>query len=337
MTPTGPNAVAVADQPPLLSCAGVHDARHRIAGRVVQTPVIRSDDLERMAGARLWLKAENLQRGGSFKIRGALLAVDRLVAAGSRGVVAQSTGNHALAVALAAAQHRLPAVLVLPTDAAPTKVRRIRETGAEVLQAGTTLAERVAVVEEVGETCGYDAVDPYQNPDVVAGQGTATAELLHQVDAADGRLDAVVLPVGGGSAVAGAVLATAGQGVDVYAAEPGAVPALTAALRAGGPVTVDAKPTIADGLRPDRIGRLPYDLVHDAVAEVFTIDEDAIAEALRLALVHARLLVEPAAATALAGALRLAAAGRARDIGVLVSGGNVETGLVASVLGRQTS
>ncbi|MFI6985629.1 threonine/serine dehydratase [Embleya sp. NPDC050154] len=335
--PIGRDAVAVTDQPPLLSFEGVQDARRRIAGRVTRTPVVRSEELERPTGARLWLKAENLQRGGSFKIRGALLAMDRLTGAGSVGVVAQSTGNHAIAVALAAARCRLPAVLVLPTDAAPTKVRRIRETGAEVLLAGTTLAERIAVVEELGHTRGYDEIDPYQNPDVVVGQGTATAELIHQVAAADGRLDAVVVPVGGGSAVAGACLATAGRGIDVYGAEPGAVPALTEALRAGGPVTVDAKPTIADGLRPDRIGRLPYDLVHDTVAGVFTIEESAIAEAMRLVLLRARLLIEPAAATAVAGALRLAADGRARDIGVLVSGGNVEPRLVASLLDEQAA
>ncbi|MGA4844504.1 threonine ammonia-lyase [Streptomyces sp. G45] len=332
--------MSLADQLPPLSHEGVHEARRRIADRVVRTPVVRSEELERVAahGARLWLKAENLQRGGSFKMRGALLAVERLRAVGSPGVVAQSTGNHAIAVAMAAAEHRLPAVLVLPTDAAPTKVRRIRETGAEVLQAGTTLAERIAVVGDVRATRGYDEIDPYQNPDVVAGQGTATADLLHQVEAVGGHLDAVVVPVGGGSAIAGACLATAGRGIDVYGAEPTAVPALTAALRAGGPVTVDAGPTIADGLRPDRVGQLPYDLAHRAVAGVFTLDEDAIADALRLVLVHARLLVEPAAATAVAGALRLAAEGRARDIGVLVSGGNAEPSLVASLLdGRATT
>lgn len=329
------SAQAVAPQPPLLSREGVLDARRRLVGRLTRTPVVRSDDLDRAAGARLWLKAENLQRGGSFKMRGALLAVDRLAAAGSVGVVAQSTGNHAIAVALAAAEHGLPAVLVLPVDAAAAKVRRIRDLGARVVREGTTLAERIAVVEELKRTGGLDEVDPYENPDVVAGQATATADLLHQVAAAGGRLDAVVLPVGGGSALAGACLATTGHDIGVHGAEPAAVPALTEALRAGGPVTVDARPTIADGLRPDRIGRLPYGLVHDRVAAVHTIDEDAIAEALRLVLVHARLVVEPAAATAVAGALRLAAQGRARDIGVLVSGGNVEPGLMASVLDRR--
>jgi threonine dehydratase len=346
MTGTDTGGVLVADEPPLLSYDGVHDAQRRLAERVVRTPVVRCEELDRLAGARLWLKAENLQRGGSFKMRGALLAVERLVAAGSRGVVAQSTGNHAIAVALAAREHGLPAVLVLPRDAAPTKIRRIREAGAEVLQAGTTLAERTAALAEVRAARGLDVIDPYQNPDVVAGQGTATAELLGQVTAAGGRLDAVVLPVGGGSAVAGACLATRGHGIEVIAAEPVAVPALSEALRAGRPVTVPARPTIADGLRPDRIGALPFDLARETVAEVLVIDEAAIGEALRLALVHARLLIEPAAATALAGALRFAAGRRAgeranerageragvRDVGVLLSGGNVETALVAGLL-----
>ncbi|MFI6644609.1 threonine/serine dehydratase [Streptomyces sp. NPDC050504] len=331
------NAVAdaVVAPPSALSPEGVRDARLRLAGRVARTPLVRSDELDRAAGARLWLKAENLQRGGSFKMRGALLAVDRLACSGSVGVVAQSTGNHAIAVALAAARHGLPAVLVLPVDAAGTKVRRIQEAGARVVRAGTTLAERIAVVEELKHAHGLDEIDPYQNPDVVLGQATATEDLLHQVREAEGHLDALVLPVGGGSALAGACLAATGRDVDVYGAEPLAVPALTAALRAGGPVTVDARPTIADGLRPDRIGRLPYDLAHDRVAGVYTIEEEAIAEALRLVLVHARLVVEPAAATAVAGALRLAADGRARDIGVLVSGGNVEPRLVASLLDGQ--
>ncbi|WP_329224129.1 threonine ammonia-lyase [Streptomyces canus] len=334
MAGIGTSAATVLDSPPLLSYEGVHDALRRVAEHVVRTPVVRNEELDRLAGARLWLKAENLQRGGSFKMRGALLAVERLVAAGSTGVVAQSTGNHAIAVAMAAAEHRLPAVLVLPTDAAPTKVSRIRDAGAEVFQAGTTLAERVSLVEQLKAARGLDEIDPYQNPDVVAGQGTATAELLQQVHVAGGRLDAVVLPVGGGSALAGACLATRGHGIDVFGAEPAAVPALSAALRAGHPVTVDVRPTIADGLRPDRIGQLPYDLAHETVADVLAVDEDAIAEALCLILTSARLLVEPAAATALAGALRVAATGRARDIGVLISGGNVETSLVASLLNR---
>lgn len=312
----------------------VREAGLRLTGRVVRTPVLRSDDLDELAGARLWLKAENIQRGGSFKLRGALLAVEALVASGSRGVVAQSTGNHAIAVAVAAQELRIPAVLVLPTDATPGKVHRIRAAGAEVVLAGTLLADRVATVEELREARGFDVVDPYQNAHVVGGQGTATAELLEQVSAAGARLDAVVLPVGGGSAIAGACLAAAGQSVAVFGAEPLAVPALTEALRAGGPVTVGGGPTIADGLRPDRIGQLPFDICQGGLAAVETVEEPDIAEAMCLALLKARLLIEPAAATALAVALRLAREPRWRDIGVLVSGGNVDARLVSALLAQ---
>ena len=317
---------------PRLCTDDVLRARRLLTGRVVETPVLRHDDLDALAGTRLWLKAENLQRGGSFKIRGALLAVGRLARDGSRGVVAQSTGNHAIAVAMAARMNGLPALLVLPRDVSTAKVSRIRAAGAQVRLVGTTLAERVELVEKLHTEEGFDVVDPYQDPDVIAGQGSATAELLSQVAAAGGRLDAVVLPVGGGSAVAGACLATAGQKVAVVAAEPAAVPALTAALRAGQPVTVHAGQTLADGLRPDRIGDLPFQLAAGAVADVLTVEETAIAEAMRTALMQGRLLVEPAAATALAAALRYAHQHRPDDIGVVLTGGNVEMSLVASVL-----
>lgn len=332
MTGIETGAELLTDSSPRLSSSGVRRAQQRLAGRVARTPVVRSEELDRLAGARLWLKAENLQRGGSFKMRGALLAVERLVAADSPGVVAQSTGNHAIAVAVAAQECGLPAVLVLPEDAAPSKVRRIREAGAECVQAGTTLAERVAVVEQVRAARGLDVIDPYQNVDVVLGQGTATAELLDGVAAAGAWLDTVVLPVGGGSAVAGACLVTAGTGIEVIGAEPAAVPALSEALRAGEPVTVRARPTIADGLRPDRVGRLPFDVARHAVADVVRVEEPEIAEAVLTVLTRCRLLVEPAAATAVAAALQVARRGGRSDIGVLLSGGNVEPSLVAELL-----
>ncbi|MGW6572668.1 threonine ammonia-lyase [Streptomyces sp. NPDC054945] len=320
-----------------LDRAAVERAGRRLAGRVWRTPVLRCDQLDARSGARLWLKAENLQRGGSFKIRGALLAVEHLAASGSRGVIAQSTGNHAIAVALAARQYGLPAVLVLPSDAPPAKIQRIREAGAEVVSAGTLLADRVAAVSELRELHDYDVIDPYQNPHVVAGQGTATAELLDQAAAEGVHLDAVVVPVGGGSAIAGACLTAEGRDVTVVGAEPQAVPALTAALRAHRPVTVPAGHTIADGLRPDRIGALPFSLAHGAVAAVETVSEEAIADAMRAAFLQARVVIEPAAATALAAALEYASR-HGGDIGVLLSGGNVEPSLAASLLtGRRTS
>jgi threonine dehydratase len=320
-----------------LGRADVERGRRALYGRVLATPVVRCDELDRITGTRLWLKAESLQRGGSFKVRGALLAVARLAAAGSRGVLAQSTGNHAIAVALAAREHALPTVIVLPVDASPMKVRRLHELGAEVVQVGRLLDERLAEVERIGAARGFDVVDPYEDPDVVAGQGTATAELLSQADAAGARLDALVIPVGGGSALAGACLAAQDRETAVIGAEPAAVPALTAALAAGAPVTVAAGATLADGLRPDRIGALPFAIARSRVAAVHMVGEQRIRDALRLAMTTARLVVEPAAATALAAAwdLALAEPGRYRDIGVLLSGSNVDPGLLGSALADQ--
>jgi threonine dehydratase len=328
----------VPSRPRARSRADVLPAQRMLAGRIVRTPVVRSEDLDRLAGARIWLKAENLQRGGSFKLRGAVLAVGRLAAAGAAGVVAQSTGNHAVAVALAAREAGLPAVLVLPADAAHNKLDTVCATGAEVVLGGATPAERAHLVDRLARQRGWPVVDPWEDPDVIAGQSTATAELIDQVWIAGGALDTVVLPVGGGSLLAGACLASAGLGIAVVGAEPAAVPALTAALHAGHPVTVPVGATIADGLRPDTIGRLPFEIARSGVDRVVTVDEPAIAEALCLALLHARLLVEPAAATALAGALTLTAGNpEIRDIGVVLSGGNVEPLLVAHLLADRSA
>jgi threonine dehydratase len=319
--------------------ADVLPAQRLLSGRIVRTPVVRSEELDRRAGARIWLKAENLQRGGSFKLRGALLAVSRLAGDGASGVIAQSTGNHAIAVALAARDNALPAVLVLPPDVAPGKLDAVRAAGGEVVLEGATPAERSAVVERLRAERRWAVVDPWEDPDVVAGQSTATAELIDQVWTAGGALDTIVAPIGGGSVLAGACLAAAGLGIDIVGAEPAAVPALTEALRAGRPVAVPVRPTIADGLRPDMIGRLPFEICRTSVSRVITVDEAAIADALCLALLHARLLVEPAAATALAGALALLAEtdNEARDVGVLLTGGNVDPALVARLLAERDS
>ncbi len=330
--------------------ASVRAAQRRLAGRVTLTPVLRSAGLDRRAGARLWLKAENLQRGGSFKLRGALLAADRLARGGSRGLVAQSTGNHAIAVALAAAELRRRAVAVLPHDVVPSKAERILATGAKVVLVGGGLAERQRVAAAIAGAQGLDLVDPYEDPDVVAGHGTAIAELLDQMMADGARPAAIVVPVGGGSALAGACLAVRdhdrelrsvrgveGAGIDLVGAEPAAVDSLRQAMWAGQPVTVTARPTIADGLRPDRVGDLPFRICRERGARVRVATEAEIAGALAVTLQDTEQLVEPSAATAVAVALRLARDDsrlHGADIGVLLSGGNVDPSLVRTVLDR---
>lgn len=303
-----------------------------LSSRVVRTPVIRSTALDRIAGARVWLKAENLQRGGSYKFRGAMRAIGRLAAAGDRaGVVAQSTGNHAVAVALAAREHGMPAAVVLPVDAPSAKVALAQAYGARVILAGTTVEDRLAVVEE-HRAAGYAAVDAYDHPDVICGQATATLELIDEVGRQGGRLDAVVLPVGGGGGIAGACLATrAWGGMAVHGVEPTGCDSLTRSLAGGRRVNVPPAPTLADGLRPATVGELPFRIVRESLAGMMLVDDAEIGRALFLALMHTKLLVEPSAAAALAGALKLAS-GNVADIGVVLTGGNVDPALVGRLI-----
>lgn len=313
--------------------ADVEAAAAWLRGRAVPTPVLRSAALDRIAGVRLWLKAENLQTTGSYKYRGALCAVDRVAREGRHtGVIAQSTGNHAIAVATAAREYGLSATVVLPSDAPPGKVRRVEEAGAKVILAGVSAEERLAVVAELRERSGDAVIDAYDHPAVVAGQGTATLELVTEAAEHGVTLDAVVLPVGGGGGVAGACLAVEGRGVEVYGVEPVGCDALGRSLEQGERVTVTPAATLADGLRPSTVGELPFRIARGRVAGVVRVDDREIARAVGLILLHTNLAVEPSAAAALAGALRIAGSGAFEDVGVVLTGGNVEPDLLARVL-----
>ncbi|MEU1585645.1 pyridoxal-phosphate dependent enzyme [Micromonospora sp. NPDC005710] len=318
--------------------ADVEEASRWLAGRVVRTPVLRSPVIDELAGARVLLKAENLQVGGSYKMRGALRAVGRLAAAGDTGVIAQSTGNHAVAVALAARQHGLAATVVLPVDAASTKVDRARAAGARVVFAGTSVEERVAVAGGLSDESGHQVVDAYDHPDVIAGQGTASLELIEDAARVGTPLDALVVPVGGGGGVAGACLAAAGRGIEVYGVEPVGCDSLARSLAAGVRVPVVPSPTIADGLRPSCVGELPFAIVRDSLRGVVRVDDEEIAAAFRLILTELRVLAEPSGAAGLAGALRLPPVGdRQRTVGVVLTGGNVEAALVARLMAPRSA
>ncbi|WP_431900592.1 pyridoxal-phosphate dependent enzyme [Micromonospora chalcea] len=329
------------DGPALPDRTHVEEAARALSGRVVRTPVLHSPVIDRLAGARILLKAENLQDGGSYKMRGAMLAVGRLAAAGHTGVVAQSTGNHAVAVALAARRHGLAATVVLPVDAAPVKVDRARAAGARVVRAGTTVEERLAVARRIAEVEGHPLVDAYDHPDVVAGQGSASLELIGEAARRGTPLDALVVPVGGGGGIAGACLAVAGTPIQVYGVEPVGCDSLARSLAAGRPTPVAPAPSLADGLRPGCVGDLPFAVARTGVRGVVRVDDDAIVEAFRLLLLDLKVLVEPSGAAALAGALRLdevsgpgsSGAGTRRTVGVVLTGGNVEADLVARLAG----
>ena len=321
----------------LPTLADVRAAAERIRGLVVKTPVLRSAELDARAGAELWLKAENLQRIGAFKARGAMHAVGRLSASErARGVITFSSGNHAQAVALAAQQYGIPATIVMPTDAPAIKVAGVRRLGGEVIIAGTTSDERRTVALEHAARTGAAVIQPFDHADIIAGAGTATLELHDQVaQATVGEgLDALLVPVGGGGLVAGACVASEGHATKIYSVEPRTCDAMARSLEAGERVSVQPGPTIADGLKPVAIGELNFAIARARLAGALRVDDDAIAHALVRLLVYAKVLVEPSGAAALAAALSGGLPGSPRRVGVILSGGNDEPSLVADLVTR---
>ncbi|MFI6324229.1 threonine/serine dehydratase [Nonomuraea sp. NPDC050556] len=303
----------------------VAEAAVWLSGRVNHTPVIRCEALDELAGARIWLKAENLQRGGSYKYRGAMRAVGRAAETGAPGVVTQSSGNHGIAVAMAASELGLPAAVVLPFGAEPAKVERIKAWGAEAIQVDDSVEGCRATAEGVRDARGYAFIDVRGDHDVIAGQGTASRELIEEV----GELDALIVPAASGCGVAGAALAARGTGITVYAAEPAACGAMQASLLAGERVSASPGATIADALVARRPGGVPFELIKDVVARAIPVGENDIVRAFSLLLFRAKLLVEPAGAVGLAAALGGTVH---RDVGVVLTGGNVARGLVERLI-----
>lgn len=301
-----------------LDARAVRAAAAEIAGRVVRTPALRFEVLDALVGAEVWLKAENLQRIGAFKARGALTCVGRLdPAARARGVITYSSGNHGQAVALAAQEYGVPAHVAMPEDAPAVKVEAIVSLGASITFAGFTSEDRRRAALAIEKETGGVIIPPFDHPDIVAGQGTATLELLEDVPG----LEAIVVPVGGGGLFAGACLVADEAGVVVHAVEPEGCDALGQSLAAGERVDVEPGPTLADGLKPVRIGALNFEIARRKSRRCFRVNDAQIGTALSTLLAHGKLLVEPSGAAALAAVL--AGSIPERRIGVLLSGGNV--------------
>lgn len=316
-----------------LSRNDVLDAAERLRGQVVRTPVVHSRALDRLAGAELWLKAESLQAMGAFKARGALNSVAQLTPeARARGLITYSSGNHAQAVALAARRHDLSAEIFMPVDAPAIKVAAVRALGAHVVMVGTTSTERrEAALARQAET-GAAIIEPFDHPHTIAGQGTATLELLEEATDAGTPLDALLVPVGGGGLIAGACLAAEHTPVKIYAVEPVGCDSMGQSLARGEIVPVEPAPTLADGLKPTRIGHLNFQIARARLSGAFTVDDAELGWTVALLAMVAKLVVEPSGAAALAAALRERLPGSPRRIGVILSGGNVAPDRLAEIL-----
>jgi threonine dehydratase len=315
--------------------ADVEAAAACIAGKVHRTPVLRSRKLDAELGCELLAKAEHLQRAGAFKARGAfnaLLSLDP--ARRGRGVIAVSSGNHGQAVALAAAETGATAVVVMPQDANPAKVAATRAYGAEVITQGVTASSREDVVLRLAAERGLHLVHPFDDLDVMAGQGTAALELVEEV----GEVDVVLVPVGGGGLISGTAAAVKGRfpATRVVGVEPAVAADARDSLAAGHRVALPAAPeTIADGVRSLMVGERPFEVIRRLVDEIVTVTEDELLDTLALAWSRTKQLIEPTAALPLA-ALRTGAV-RARRAGVILSGGNLDATALAASLRKETT
>ena len=279
----------------------------------------------------VWLKAENLQKTGSFKPRGVLNKLRHLTAEEKRrGLITISAGNHAQALAYAAAVEGLRATVVMPETASPTKIAATRGYGAEVVLHGTT-QQALDKMHELRDARGLTLVHPYDDPLVIAGQGTVGLEILEELP----DLDVIVVPVGGGGLIAGiaAAVKQSRPSARVVGVEPDGAPTMTEALRAGRPVRLERITTIADGLTAPVAGHHTLAHVRALVDEVVLLTDAEIAEGLRAVVGHAKLVAEPAGAAAVAALLagRVAAPPGTRVVAV-VSGGNVDLGRLQEVL-----
>lgn len=304
-----------------------------LGGAVMRTPVIRSGELDALAGTELWLKAECSQHIGAFKARGALRHVGKLAErlGETPKLITYSSGNHAQAVALAAKRYGVSADITMPKDAPAIKVERVRALGASIHFAGYTSAHRKDAALELQHKHGGHIVPPFDDPDIIAGQGTATLELLAEAQQDGGSLDALIVPVGGGGLIAGACLVAAHHGVIVYSAEPRGCDAMGQSLEAGHRVAVEPESTIADGLKPVEVGELNFAIAKQVVRKSFRVDDREIGHALTTLLFRGKTLVEPSGAAALAVALRGEFSGLKR-VGVILSGGNIGAEQLATLL-----
>ncbi len=314
--------------PDTITFADVLAARERLRGAANLTPVVSSRTLDALAGRSVFLKCENLQRGGAFKFRGAYNTISRLPEdARQRGVIAFSSGNHAQGVALAASLLGAPAVICMPSDAPAVKVDATRGYGAEVLFYDRLKDDREAFARAVAQERGLTLVPPYDHPHIIAGQGTAALELIEAVP----DLDTVIAPIGGGGLIAGTALAVHGvrPEVAVLGVEPQDADDTRRSLAAGERVQIAPPATVADGLRITRPGALTFPLVQQHVADVLLVSDDEILDAVRFALLRLKLVLEPSGAVTLAAVLSGRLPERARRVGVILSGGNIDPPLLA--------
>ncbi|MFI7482834.1 threonine ammonia-lyase [Kocuria sp. M1R5S2] len=333
--------MSLADLP--LRLADIEEAAALLEGVIDRTPMAHSRALSRRVGSEVNLKAENLQRAGSFKVRGAYVMMAKLTdEEKARGVVAASAGNHAQGVALAADRLGIDARIYMPEGAALPKIAATQDHGAEVVLHGTAVDQALTEAQRYAEETGAVFVHPYDHPDIVAGQGTVGLELLEQVP----DVDTVITGVGGGGLLAGLAIAVKaraeqlGRPIRVIGVQAENAAAYPPSLAGDALVTLERVSTIADGIAVGKPGQLPFSIIKELADDVVTVSEDSLAQALIFLLERNKLVVEPAGAVGVAALLDGGLQERHPDLGntvVVLSGGNVDPMLMLKVIQRGLS
>jgi threonine dehydratase len=297
-------------------------AHDRIRPYIHRTPVLTSSYFNELTGAELYFKCENFQKAGAFKVRGASNAVfglreDQL----AKGVATHSSGNHALSLSYAAGRRGIPCNVVMPRTAPQAKKDAVRGYGGVIVECEPSTSSREAVFAEVQARTGADFVHPYNDPRVIAGQGTCSRELLEQVPG----LEAIVAPIGGGGMISGTCLtvSSTAPGVKVYAAEPKNADDAFRSFKAGHIIADDAPETVADGLKVP-LKDLTWHFVSNHVTDIFTATEDDIIAAMKLTWKRMKIIIEASCAVPLATILANPEVFRGRRVGVIITGGNVD-------------
>ena len=320
----------------MITLADVEAARERVREHIYESPCARSEMLSRRTGQQVYLKLENLQMTGSFKERGALNRLSLLTEAEARrGVVAASAGNHAQGVAYHATRRGVRSIIVMPLATPLVKVTATRGFGAEVILHGANYDEACAEATRLCQAENMVFLHPFDDAAVMAGQGTIGLEMMEQIPG----LEALIVPIGGGGLIGGIACAVkeTNPNVRIIGVQTARLPSMLEAIQNGGPITVEAGTTIADGIAVRRAGEVTYPVVAKYVDEIVTVDEDEIASAILLLLEREKTLAEGAGAAALAALLqgKTSLSGRQNvTTGVLVCGGNIDVTLLARIIER---
>jgi threonine dehydratase len=306
-------------------------AKSRIAGAAHRTPVLTSRTADAKAGATLFFKAENLQRAGAFKFRGAYNAIAALApAARKRGIIAFSSGNHAQAIAYAAALQGTTSTIVMPKDAPASKVAATRGYGAEIVLYDRYTEDRLAIGQRLASETGATLIPPYDHADVISGQGTAVLELIEEV----GELDIVVTPLGGGGLLAGSALAAKAKlpSCSVIGVEPEAGNDGQQSLAKGEIVTIPVPKSIADGALTPALGNRNFPIIRRDVSSIVTASDAELIETMRFFAQRMKIVVEPTGCLAAAAVMNGTISCKGKRVGIVLSGGNVDLDVLGAML-----